>query len=284
MKKILLLVTLVFASISSYCCSCYNDIEEMNISRYNDHDAIFIARVDSVGTCQNTYPVYLKISRIYKGTPDSIVKIVDVDCKSECALNFSKESEYLIYAFANKDNTAFKITPCNGTRRILNADEIKQVKANSEKFNNRTYLDNEIKRWEHEIEMLEKISSKTSGNIKTTFINGKPTGNGKFQNGHPHGEWTYYYPDGNVKASGHYTDGKREGKWIEYSVFYNTFEGDVNLNGNNRKKYLVKSSGIYKNGLKEGRWERINVDGTVNVLYFKNGKFTGEEVTQFNKN
>lgn len=34
--------------------------------------------------------------------------------------------------------------------------------------------------------------------------------------GQPHGEWTYFYPNGSVRAQGHYLDGLPDGRWVFY--------------------------------------------------------------------
>ncbi|HEY8400827.1 MAG TPA: hypothetical protein VIK89_06175 [Cytophagaceae bacterium] len=278
MKFILSLISLIVFTTSGFCCSCYNDIEEMNIARYNDHAAIFIGTVDSVSTCNTTYTVYFTIDKTYKGNLPKSLAINDINCESQCALNFTATNQYLVYASHSTDASRLEITPCSGTRKILTDQELEVLHSNSLKFNNANYLEKEIKRWKHEIEMLEKITSKASGYIKTHYMNGKITGEGRLINGIPEGEWTYFYPDGNIKSKGSYVQGKREGNWIEYAIYYNTFEGDA-ISENNRKKFLIKSTGKYLHGQKDGNWERTNIDGTTHILVYQNGKFIREKLS-----
>lgn len=64
-----------------------------------------------------------------------------------------------------------------------------------------------------------------------------------------------YYPNGNIKESGNYTDGKKTGKWKYY-------------HDNN----ILMSEGKYKNGKKDGVWKEYYKSGKLlNIIQYKDG-------------
>jgi hypothetical protein len=263
---------LIFSGLNAAACNCDIDIVEMNIARYNEAKAIFIASVDSTGPCNNYSTVYFKIIKSYKGNLPRTLSVKEIDCKTACALSFEHGKQYLVYAYANPDDE-IKIIPCKSTRRLLNHNEVEDELRNSERFNTRSYVESEVKLWDDEISFLEKIYQHNSGEIKTHYPNGKPTGKGIFKDGLPEGEWIYYFPDGSVKGIGQYKRGKKTGYWVEFDPFYSTHE-DSN---DSRKRFIIKNSGHYNEGLKEGKWEKINLDGSSQNLFYKKGKFSGEK-------
>lgn len=272
-KPFLIAILSILAYSTAFCCSCHSDIDEMNIARYNDAEAIFIGTVDSLGDCANGRTIRFIPKKIYKGIPGEKITIEGIDCKSSCAMTFEKELEYLIYVYRDIDQK-LRIYPCTGTRRLISKAEIEEELKHSEKFNTLHYIKREIEVWEHELEFLEKLPAVKDGKIKTYYPNGQLTGEGKFENGIPTGEWKYYYPDGNIKATGHYTHGKKSGMWVEHSTYYATYEDTI---GSVRKKYLLKNSGTYDKGFKEGKWQRVNLDGSIQSLYYRKGKFFSDK-------
>ena len=254
-------------------CSCHNDIEEMNIARYNDCTAAFIGIVDSVSPCNNYKSVTFSVKILYKGTLIQKVSVEGITCNGPCAFLFKKNETYLVYLFKDAQNK-FAIYPCTGTRRVLSKEETADELLRAEKYNTSEYLKKEIERWDHEMKFLEQMKNTPNGKVKTYYINGKLTGEGHFHNGIPMGEWHYYYPEGHLKAKGHYHNGEKTGEWIEYTIYYNTFEDTAAAP---RKRFLLKSTGSYVHGLKEGKWERVNLDGSIQTLYYRKGKFISEK-------
>jgi hypothetical protein len=265
---------LICSDMNVLACNCDIDIAEMNIARYNETTAIFVAAVDSSSPCRDHSTVYFKIIKTYKGNLPSSLAVEEIDCKTPCALNFEKGKQYLIYAYSTPENE-IKIIPCKSSRRILNHNEIEDELRNSERFNTRSYVEAEVKLWSEEIAFLEKIYQQTSGEVKTTYPNGNPTGKGKFRNGLPEGDWTYYYPDGSIQGTGQYKKGKKTGSWIEFNPYYESSK-DSN-NEQIKKRYIIKYSGHYNDGHKDGKWQKINLDGSSEKLFYKKGKFSGEK-------
>jgi len=254
-------------------CSCHNDIEEMNMARYNDCLTVFSGKVDSLGECSNQgRAIIFLIDKCYKGTYTGNITVPKVDCASSCAFNFEKGQTYLVYLYSDPENQ-HKLVACSGTRKLLSKQEIEGTLSQAKRFNTHSFLEKEIEIWEHEMTILEYLSLNPNGKVKTEYLNKKTTGEGKLKNGIAEGHWKYYYPEGHIKAVGNYIKGKKSGLWTEYTTYYETFEDSSSVD---RKRYLIKSSGLYVDGLKEGKWERINLDGTTQTMYYRKGKFIGE--------
>jgi antitoxin component YwqK of YwqJK toxin-antitoxin module len=255
-------------------CSCHNDIEEMNMARYNDCLTVFSGKVDSLGQCTNQgRAIIFLIDKCYKGTYSGKITIPRVDCSSSCAFNFEKGQVYLVYLYPDSENQ-YKIIPCTGTRKLLSKKEIEGTLTQAKRFNTHSFLEKEIEIWEHEMALLEYVAANPNSRIKTEYLNKKPTGDGKLKNGLPEGHWKYYYPEGHIKGTGNYQNGQKTGLWTEYTTYYETFEDTSSVD---RKRYLIKSSGVYIDGLKEGKWERNNLDGSTQTMYYRKGKFIGEQ-------
>src|SRR6266704_3473662 len=112
MKKLLFLFLFYFFNLTfAFPCSCHHDIEEMNIARYNEAAAIFLATIDSSGPCREFSTVYFSTKKIYKGKLGASVAIQEIDCKTVCALRFEKGKEYLVYAYYNPKGE-LSIIPC----------------------------------------------------------------------------------------------------------------------------------------------------------------------------
>jgi hypothetical protein len=265
---------LIFLGIKGTACNCDLDIPEMNIARFNEASAIFVASVDSSSPCNEHATVYFKIIKTYKGNLPRSLSVEEIDCKTACALNFEKDKQYLVYAYHDQDDE-IKIIPCKSSRRMLNHNEIEDELRNSDRFNTRAYVEAEVKLWNDEIAFLEKLYQHTLGDIKTYYSNGQLTGKGKFKDGLPDGEWIYYYPDGSVKGIGQYKKGKKTGYWVEFALYYSTPED--HHSDQTRKRFIIKNNGHYDEGLKDGKWQRVNLDGSFQNLFFKKGKFSGEK-------
>ncbi|MCB0476616.1 MAG: hypothetical protein KDC84_00530, partial [Crocinitomicaceae bacterium] len=112
---------------------------------------------------------------------------------------------------------------------------------------------------------------------------------GEFLNGKEEGEWTYQYNDHYQKGS--YSDGDRDGKWVE--VYLRTgrkrFEGEYTYGtpkGRHKAYYpsgKLKYIGKYKGGSRHGTWRYYREDGSIAMeIIFKNGRavyIDGESIT-----
>jgi len=273
MRSFLLFVFLT-AVTSSIACNCHPEVEEMNMARYNEATAIFIGHVDSMSDCSTTQAVYFTVKTAYKGNMGTTIAITEIDCKTACAFTFEKGREYLVYAY-NKYGNNLNLIPCTPNRKLLTQQEIDTEWKINERYNTLAYLQKELNLWKQEIAFLELMKSFKNGDVSITYPNGTPTAKGTLANGIPVGKWEYFYPDGGVKAVGEYNnDGKKNGFWVEYNMFYDTHEDTIVHTI--RKKYILKTMGHYQNGLKDGIWERIDLDGSLLKFYYVKGKFERE--------
>ena len=81
--------------------------------------------------------------------------------------------------------------------------------------------------------------------------------NGKYNNNNKkHGEWSYYYSNGETHSFGKYKDGKLHGSWIV-----------SNPNGS------TCMMGSYKNGEKDQCWAYWTENGKIRKEIWKNGEF-----------
>lgn len=79
------------------------------------------------------------------------------------------------------------------------------------------------------------------------YKDGKTEYNGSFDKvGLRHGEWKYYYPNGNLWSLGNYDHGKNSGKKAVYWP-----EGNIRYEGQ------------FKDDQKSGHWIFYNMDGTI---------------------
>jgi antitoxin component YwqK of YwqJK toxin-antitoxin module len=127
-----------------------------------------------------------------------------------------------------------------------------------------------------------------SGNLKYS---------GQYENGVPTGSFTYYYPEGKIKAvlnhldsgnvvyaknyfpaghvmaEGKYIDQKKDSTWLYYSESDGSLSSEEHYNNTVKdgvwKTYYpegqVAEEIIYRNGLKEGPWVQYFTDGKVKM-------------------
>ena len=80
--------------------------------------------------------------------------------------------------------------------------------------------------------------------VCNTYRNGHLRSTQEYIDGLDHGEWTFYFNDGQIQTQGTFEKGKRIGVW-EY--FHENGE--------------LKQKSHYKNGLKNGEWIEYSKDG-----------------------
>lgn len=133
---------------------------------------------------------------------------------------------------------------------------------------------------------------------------------GQFKDDQPVGEFTYYYPNGNIKttllhkdnniaeaknyfdsgilmATGEYKDQKKHGKWEYYNKSGSLINVDIFDNGKRQgvcKQYYPTTGTIleecnYTNDQKDGLLKQYFTDGSIKTeINFKNGMFHGKAV------
>ena len=103
-------------------------------------------------------------------------------------------------------------------------------------------------------------------------------------NGNKIGEWTFYYPTGEIKKKGSYQNGEKEGKWTAYHKNQKVRYVEEYQNNLENGKWLsfdekgeLQAKGFYKNGLKDGKWITLFHDnGQVHIEeFFSEGKNIG---------
>jgi antitoxin component YwqK of YwqJK toxin-antitoxin module len=88
-------------------------------------------------------------------------------------------------------------------------------------------------------------------NLKCAFYdenNGKTISSHEFKDGKFHGEWKFYYLNGEVETSGFFENGERVGEWFYY---HNNGRVKANLN--------------YLNGKPHGLWKTMDENGLIIV-------------------
>jgi len=121
------------------------------------------------------------------------------------------------------------------------------------------------------------------GDFLWYFFNGNKETVGKMFNGKRTGEWKHYYISGVLKETGSYDNGEKTGLWTEYDeagqklseTNYTHDKPDGKYTGfhSNGKPEI---EGVYKNGKEEGEFRMYSNDGDLAyVTYFIEGGITG---------
>tara|TARA_B110000003_G_C16640282_1_gene529916 strand:- start:2049 stop:2537 length:489 start_codon:yes stop_codon:yes gene_type:complete len=102
------------------------------------------------------------------------------------------------------------------------------------------------------VEVIEGIVYK-DGEVYTSKcafyddINGKMISSHEYLNGKFHGQWIFYYTNGELETKGRFDNGLRIGEWKYFHE-----------NGN------LKQISVYDNGKKNGIWRSYDIDGNIN--------------------
>jgi antitoxin component YwqK of YwqJK toxin-antitoxin module len=270
--RLLFIVASVFLSLPVLACQCPAEATtELNLEKYNRYDLIITGVADSIGECSHSQATFINVKTSYKGNVSGRILFTGNDCSSACGIHMVKGESYIIYAVRNSDNT-YTIPHCSSSHPILTDEEIRtEEESLQNNANGVQTFSHDLEVWKQERDILEKLQ-KSDGYLKVTYLNGKPTANGKMENGIPTGKWTYYFPDGHLESSGHYVNGKKEGAWTEYTYVIQEYTAATQ----HIKTHLVHNYGTYLNGLKDGKWHKINDDGTVHTFYYKQGKLINQ--------
>ena len=88
-----------------------------------------------------------------------------------------------------------------------------------------------------------------NGVFRVSTIDGVVSIMGNVEDNMNIGEWSYFYPNGQLESIGYFNNDLPEGKW---AWFYS--------NGN------LKEAGTYLEGMKTGRWYQYNSEGSVVLI------------------
>lgn len=104
------------------------------------------------------------------------------------------------------------------------------------------------------------------GHNTIQYTSGRNTALGKFRKELPHGRWAHFTYYGGLYAKGSYTDGVKDGPWIE-SYFKQKMKGN--------KVRLFKigyAKGNYVNGERDGKWVIFNKQRGTEVIFYRHGQ------------
>jgi hypothetical protein len=200
---------------SASACQCKDKVGEiMSPKFYNETDAIFVAKIDSVSRLSNSneFKISFTIKKTYKGDIDKSLWLYG---SSTCAAPLLKGKVYLVYASFSKDSTYIFTTLCSRTREFDGKDN-KAKRIWLQKLLKKQYR-YKVKLLQLELSTLKAIS--TSKEEKNTFFYDKGRkiicATGNYKNHSPEGLWEYYFVNGLTQGRGTYRFGKKDGYWEE---------------------------------------------------------------------
>jgi antitoxin component YwqK of YwqJK toxin-antitoxin module len=110
------------------------------------------------------------------------------------------------------------------------------------------------------------VNDRQHGEWNYYSINGKKEQIGNFNNGVIEGEWKWYYPSGNILREEIYERGKPNGLCVQYSDSLTIIAKGLYTDGEREGQWLenvgnIREEGTYVMGLKEGMWKAYQTDG-----------------------
>jgi antitoxin component YwqK of YwqJK toxin-antitoxin module len=104
---------------------------------------------------------------------------------------------------------------------------------------------------------------------------GELKGQGLYQNGQLHGQFSWFDEAGRLKGEGFYIDGKLTGKFVGYDARAEIVRKEMFVDGIKQGEYTLyhdngvkKEQGTYENGEKTGVFERFNLEGRLKIKGF----------------
>lgn len=221
-----LLVMLMINPTSLLGCSCSLKNEELTLGEYFGYDEICLVRVINEG---NTYESDLGMSRYwakveliksFKGNRD--VDTIWSDYSS-CSRSLFPGNEYIYYGYEDWEKPF--VGHCSRTKSIN---------------------DGFYGKYNQELNFLEKMSYPLVDIEELIYSNGQKIGKGKLIDKKCHGDWEFYFPDGNIMENGRFENGIKDGNWMESYRMYCC---------NDSTAPIRKETGNYQHGVRIGKWE-----------------------------
>ncbi len=190
---------------------------------------------------------------------------------------YNKQGEFLKFEFyefgvlkENKEETEFvkiekfydekgRVTERGGTKNGLKHGTFQTLDSTGKIIFSRLYL-NDIKQAEGKFDTLNR----EIGEWKYFFPNGSLRSSGSYSNGKKTGDWKYYFENGKLEQSGKYDNNFISGKWLWYYSNGILLREEFYRKGKLDGRYIENDSlgnivleGDYADGLKQGKWFRF---------------------------
>ena len=190
---------------------------------------------------------------------------------------YNKQGEFLKFEFyelgvlkENSEETEFvkiekfydekgRVIERGGTKNGLKHGTFQTLDSTGNIIFSRLYL-NDIKQAEGKFDTLNR----EIGEWKYFFPNGSIRSSGSYSNGKKIGDWKYYFENGKLEQSGKYDNNFISGKWLWYYpngiVLREEYYRKGKLDGHyieNDSLGKVVLEGDYADGLKQGKWFRF---------------------------
>ena len=128
MKKLMILsisTLLVFSLVQSViACTCIEPLSP--VEALEEADAVFSGEVINVKQRHNFVKVTFKVSCVWKGKLEKDMDVYTSPPTVSCSFPFEKGSEYIVYAYKNRENIfKNKLTTnmCRRTKELSDAEE-----------------------------------------------------------------------------------------------------------------------------------------------------------------
>lgn len=190
---------------------------------------------------------------------------------------YNKQGELLKFEFyefgvlkENKEETEFvkiekfydekgRVTERGGRKNGLKHGTFQTLDSTGNIIFSRLYL-NDIKQAEGKFDTLNR----EIGEWKYFFPNGSLRSSGSYSNGKKTGDWKYYFENGKLEQSGKYDNNFISGKWLWYYSNGILLREEFYRKGKLDGRYIENDSlgnivleGDYADGLKQGKWFRF---------------------------
>ncbi len=138
-----------------------------------------------------------------------------------------------------------------------------------------------------EAEGLLNDKGKRDGNWTLFYDNGSILATGIYLNGNKHGNWQFLYKSGKLEQKGNFKNGKPNGKWLWYYPNGNLLREENYLDGKREGKFIeyditgeIITNGEYFDGDKQGEWF-YNVGDHTEIGTFNLGLKDGKWIHYF---
>lgn len=110
-------------------------------------------------------------------------------------------------------------------------------------------------------EGIVDIQGRYQGYFKFYYPDGLLKSSGNYSNGRKTGKWFFYFRNGKIEQTGNYKNGYTDGKWIWYYENGHIFRNETYDNGKEDDEFIefyidstIIARGLFLDGLKDGEW------------------------------